>query len=92
MDEAATVEGVELVEPVRIEAGCVVRGGRIGPNVTLEAGSVVERSELRDCVVGPEARLVDVRLHDSMVGGSADVQNVSGSIRVTDHSVVLGEG
>lgn len=92
VDQNATVEDAEIVAPVRIEAGVVVRGGRIGPNVTLEAGATVEQSELRDCVVGPEAQLARVRLHDSMVGGHADVRGVSGSIRVTDHSVVHGEG
>lgn len=92
VDQNATVEDAEIVAPVRIEVGVVVRGGRIGPNVTLEAGATVEQSELRDCVVGPEAQLARVRLHDSMVGGHADVRGVSGSIRVTDHSVVHGEG
>lgn len=91
VDPDARVTDAEVVEPVRIEAGVVVRGGRIGPNVTLEAGTVVESSELRDCVVGPGARLERVRLHDSMVGGHADVRDVAGSLRVTDHSVVLGE-
>ncbi len=91
VDAAATVEGAEIVEPVRIEAGVTVRGGTIGPNVTIEAGTVADHCELRDCVVGPEARLEAVRLHDSMVGGYADVRHVSGSMRVTDHSVVHGE-
>ncbi|MDE3002337.1 MAG: sugar phosphate nucleotidyltransferase [Gemmatimonadota bacterium] len=91
VDPDATVEGAEIIEPVRIEPGVVVRGGRIGPNVTLEAETVVQDSELKDCVVGPQARLERVRLHDSMVGGNADVRDVTGSMRVTDHSVVHGE-
>lgn len=92
VDAAAEVEGAEIVDPVRIESGVVIRGGRIGPNVTLEAGTVVEASELRDTVVGPGARLERVRLRESMVGGHADVRDVHGSMRVTDHSVVHGEG
>ncbi|MDG2283401.1 MAG: sugar phosphate nucleotidyltransferase, partial [Longimicrobiales bacterium] len=92
VDPDATVEGAEIIEPVRIEPGVVVRGGRIGPNVTLEAETVVQDSELKDCVVGPQAYLERVKLHDSMVGGSADVRDVTGSMRITDHSVVHGEG
>lgn len=90
--EGATITDAEIVEPVRIEAGCVVRGGTIGPNVTLEAGCVVENSTLRDTVVGPEARLRGVRLHDSIVGGHAQLSDVQGVLLVTDHSVVTGEG
>ncbi len=87
---SAVVEGAEIVEPVRLEEGVVVKGGRIGPNVTLEKGTRAERCELRDTVVGPHATLVDARLTDSLVGGHAVIRGVSGSMLVTDHSVVEG--
>jgi glucose-1-phosphate thymidylyltransferase len=84
----ATVEGAEIVEPVRLEEGVTVRGGTIGPNVTLERGARAENCELRNCVVGPEAALTDARLRDSLVGGHAVVRGLTGSLFVTDHSVV----
>jgi glucose-1-phosphate thymidylyltransferase len=89
-DPTAKVEGAEIVQPVRLEANVTVRGGRIGPNVTLEAGTTAERCELRDTVVGPHAVLEDARLHDSIVGGYSRVSSTSGSLLVTDHSVVAG--
>lgn len=91
IDPTAAVEGAEVVEPVRIEARVQVRGGRIGPNVTLEAGTVVEDSELQHVVVGPKARLERVKLSGSIVGGHADVRDISGQMLVTDHSVVHGK-
>lgn len=91
IDPGATVEDVEIVEPVRIEAGVVVKGGRIGPNVTLERGTRVSDSELRHTVVGPEASLEAARLHDSIVGGHAMISGVSGSLLVADDSVVAGD-
>ena len=91
IDEAATVEGVEIVDPVRIEAGAVVRGGRIGPNVTIEAGSTLEECWIEHSVVGQDAVLVRVRLHDSIIGGHAALSDVSGSLLVADHSVVTGD-
>ncbi|GMV08204.1 MAG: glucose-1-phosphate thymidylyltransferase [Gemmatimonadota bacterium] len=87
---SATVEHAEIVEPVRIEDDVVVRGGRIGPNVTLERGARAEECELQDCVVGPDATLVQARLRHSLVGGHAVVKHVSGTLLVTDHSVVEG--
>ena len=42
VDASAVVEGAEIVEPVRIEAGVEVRGGRIGPDVTLEQQCIGE--------------------------------------------------
>jgi glucose-1-phosphate thymidylyltransferase len=90
LDPTATVEGCEVVEPVRLEAGTVVRGGRIGPNVTLEAGTRVEDSDLAHTVVGPEARIERSGIRDSLIGGHAHISDVSGTLLVTDHSVVAG--
>jgi len=90
IDAGATVEGTEIVEPVRIEAGVTVQGGRIGPNVTLEAGTHVENSEIEHTVVGPKARIRNSRLRESIVGGHADISHVAGTLLVTDHSVVAG--
>jgi glucose-1-phosphate thymidylyltransferase len=90
VDPAAVVEGAEIVEPVRIEAGVTVRGGRIGPNVTLERGTTAEDCHIENTVVGPGATLRSARLHDSIIGGHAQVTSVAGSLSVTDHSVVAG--
>jgi glucose-1-phosphate thymidylyltransferase len=90
VDSAATVERALVVPPVRFEAGVVVKGGRIGPNVTLEQGTRVEDCELRDTIVGPGAVLVNASLHDSLIGAEAVVRNFAGTLLVTDNSVVEG--
>jgi|AP45_3_1055517.scaffolds.fasta_scaffold00103_29 glucose-1-phosphate thymidylyltransferase len=90
VDPGATVEDAEIQEPVRIEAGAVVRGGRIGPNVTLESGASALNCELEHTVVGPDARLQRSRLHHSIVGAHSRVCDAAGSLLVTDHSVVEG--
>jgi glucose-1-phosphate thymidylyltransferase len=90
IDPSASIEKAEIVKPVRIEAGVKIRGGRIGPNVTLEEGTVATDCEIRDTVVGPRAVLERARMHDSIVGGYAQVSDASGTLLVTDHSVVSG--
>ena len=79
-----------VVEPVYIEDGVTVTDSTVGPNVSLSAGAVVERSELRDTIVGPQTRVTDCRLHDSVVGESAVLDGLTGSANVGDHSVVRG--
>lgn len=88
VDSSADVGDAEIVEPVRIEAGVTVRGGRIGPNVTLEEGVTVENSTLEHAVVGAGATLRGVSLTHSMIGAHAEITGASGSMRVTDHSMV----
>lgn len=90
VDATATVEGAEIVEPVRIEAGVQIRGGRIGPDVTLEAGTRVENSQIRNSVIGANAVLENVDLRDSLVGARAVLRGMTGTLSVTDDSVVRG--
>ena len=90
VDPAATVEDAQIHEPVRIEAGAVVRGGRIGPNVTLESGASALNCELEHTVVGADAKLERSRLRQSIIGGHSTVRDAFGSLLVTDHSVIDG--
>jgi glucose-1-phosphate thymidylyltransferase len=93
VDEDATVEGAEIVEPVRIEAGAVVRGGRIGPNVTVERGALLTDARLEDTLVGAEAELEGVELRHSLIGARATVRGVRGTVSLAADSVVRsGEG
>lgn len=91
IDPSATVENAEIVEPVRMEAGVRVRGGRIGPNVTLEEGASVEGCEIAHSVVGAHAVLGHSRIRDSIIGAHARVSRSAGTFLVTDHSVVAGQ-
>ena len=90
VDASATVEGAEIVEPVRIEAGVQVRGGRIGPDVTLEAGARLVNSNVRNSVIGAGTVLEDVDLYDSIVGARVVVKRMAGTLSISDDSVVEG--
>jgi glucose-1-phosphate thymidylyltransferase len=90
VDPSAVVEGAEIVEPVRIEAGVEIRGGRIGPHVTLEQGVRAEGCRIENSVVGPHAVIEGSTLSDSIVGGHARISGFSGSLSVTDDSLVDG--
>ena len=88
--EKSRVERAEIVQPVRIDEDVVVRGGSVGPNVTLEKGVRVIDSVLRDTIVGECARIESSRLADSLVGANALVKGFQGSLNVADHSEVVG--
>jgi glucose-1-phosphate thymidylyltransferase len=88
IDPGATVEDSEIIEPVRIEAGTVVRSCTIGPNVTLEAGASVVGSTVRDSIVGAGASIESSRLQGSLVGAGASVRGFGGRLSVMDHAEV----
>jgi hypothetical protein len=58
--------------------------------VSIGAGSVIERSRVRDTIVGEGARVVSSEINDSLVGDGAVVESFDGSVSVSDHSEVHG--
>jgi glucose-1-phosphate thymidylyltransferase len=72
--------GVTIREPVYIEDGVTLKDSVIGPNVSLGAGSVVERSTLENSIVGRRVRVADCTISGSVVGND----------QVLHHSKLLG--
>jgi glucose-1-phosphate thymidylyltransferase len=83
--------GVRTKAPVRIEEGVTLENVELGPNVTVEAGSVVRNTKLRDTLVGRNSEIEGSKLHGSLIGADVKVRNVTGAISVTDHSELLGD-
>lgn len=83
-----TVKDAKVIEPVRIEAGAVVEGSTIGPNVVIGAGTSVRGSTLRDTIVGEKGTLDGCTLHDSMLGDRVTVEGVSGAVTLGDDAEV----
>ena len=83
-------DGCTIVDPVYVEAGVTLRRSRIGPNVTLGAGSVVEDSDLRNTLVGEKAKILRSVLHNSLIGDEVHVEGVRGELTIGDHSEVRG--
>jgi glucose-1-phosphate thymidylyltransferase len=79
---------VTIVDPVYIEDGVTLAGSRIGPNVSVSAGSAIEGSELRDTIIGAKSRVSRSVLVNSMIGDEAIVDGVKGEVTVGDHSEV----
>jgi glucose-1-phosphate thymidylyltransferase len=82
-------DGVKVIDPVYIEDGVTLTGHTtIGPNVTLEAGTTVENSQLRDTIIGRKAKVRNSSLRNSFVGDEAVIDGVRGELTVADHSEV----
>jgi glucose-1-phosphate thymidylyltransferase len=91
VDKQAKVDGAEIVEPVRIEEGAQISGGRVGPNVTIGRGSKITNSTLRDVIIGHDSKISDSELHDSLVGNHVDLRGIKGVISLADHAEVTTE-
>jgi glucose-1-phosphate thymidylyltransferase len=77
---------VKILEPVYIEDGVTIKRSTIGPNVSINAGSVIEDSMLRDTIVGAKTKIIKSQLHDSLIGDEVVLEGFTGDATVGDHS------
>lgn len=84
----AGIDPAQIVDPVYIENGVKIANSRVGPNVSIGAGTVIERSVLRDTIIGEKSRIVGSTLSDSLIGDEATVEGMRGRVTIADHSEV----
>ncbi len=77
-----------IVDPVYIEDGVTLRKSRIGPNVSIGAGSTLEDAEVSHSIIGKNSTITRSVLVNSLVGDEAVVEGVRGEVTVGDHSEV----
>jgi glucose-1-phosphate thymidylyltransferase len=82
--------GVTLHQPVLIEDNVTIERSVIGPNVTIERGSVIRDSELAHTMVGQQCELSGIRLRQSVLGNSVILRDIKGSVSLGDHCEVVG--
>jgi len=83
--------GVTITDPVYFEDGVSIERSEIGPNVNLEAGTVVRDSQLKHCIVGAKSSIISSTLHHSMLGERVLLNGFKGSASLGDDCEVNGE-
>jgi glucose-1-phosphate thymidylyltransferase len=83
-----SADGSKIFDPVYIEDDVTIRNSRIGPNVSLGAGTTVDGAVLKDTIVGSRTRIIRSTLSNSLVGDEAVIEGVKGEVTVSDHSEV----
>jgi glucose-1-phosphate thymidylyltransferase len=76
----------EIVEPCHIEEGVVIERSTVGPNVAVEAGTVIRDSTVRDAIIGGRCRIERSQLRQAMLGDNVVIEGFSGSLSVGSHS------
>jgi glucose-1-phosphate thymidylyltransferase len=77
-----------IIDPVYIEDNVTLKKSKIGPNVSIGAGSVLDGAEVSHSIVGSNAKITKSVLRNSLVGDDTVVEGVKGEVTVGDHSEV----
>lgn len=81
-------EQTTIHPPVFIGEGVTIKGSEIGPNVSVEAGTEIHNSTIKDSIIQKNALLKECILHDSTIGAEAEAEGLRGVVHIGDHSVV----
>lgn len=81
-------EGTTAHPPVYFGEGVEISGSEIGPNVSVEAGTVIKNSTIKNSIIQKNAKLDGCTLDRSTIGNHAEAVNATGSIHIGDHSVL----
>lgn len=81
---------VRLVEPVLIEEGCTLARCTIGPNVSIDAGTVIRDSAIADAIIGRDCTIERAKLTHAMLGDSVQVRDFTGSGTLGSHTEIVG--
>jgi glucose-1-phosphate thymidylyltransferase len=84
----AGIDRSMIVDPVYIEDGVTITNARVGPNVSIGAGTVIERSTLQDTIVGSRSRILGSELKGSLIGDEVVVEGVKGEVTLGDHAEI----
>jgi glucose-1-phosphate thymidylyltransferase len=82
------IDRSQVIEPVYIEDGVKIENSKVGPNVSLGAGTIVEHATIRDTIAGAGCRIVRSMLRNSLIGDEVLVAGVDGEVTLGDHSEV----
>lgn len=77
-----------IVEPVYIEDNVTLRKSKVGPNVSIGAGTVVDGSEISNSIIGSKAKVTASVLRNSLVGDEVVIEGLRGEVTIGDHAEV----
>jgi glucose-1-phosphate thymidylyltransferase len=77
-----------IIDPVYIEDNVTLKKSKIGPNVSIGAGSVLDGASISHSIVGANAKITKSVLKNSLVGDDTVVEGVNGEVTLGDNSEV----
>ncbi|MEX0994604.1 MAG: sugar phosphate nucleotidyltransferase, partial [Balneolaceae bacterium] len=77
-----------LQPPLYIGDGVEISGSKIGPNVSIESGSIIKDCSISNTIIQHNATIRACDLKESTIGNHIVIEGHKGMIHLGDHSVV----
>lgn len=77
-----------IIPPVHIDEGVMLEGSIVGPHVSIENEAVIQRSIIRNSIIGRGARVEGANLDGSLLGNWTVVKGYPTALNIGDSSTV----
>lgn len=77
-----------FIEPVHVEKGVVLKDSVVGPNVSIAAGSTIERSILRNSIINKDTVVRNMVLTGTILGDAVHLSSTERRMNIGDHSLI----
>lgn len=84
--DKASIESSEIIEPVYLGDGAVIKNSKIGPNVSIGKGCKIEGATISDSLIQNNTVIEDVTLTNSMIGNYVKLKGNPKSVSLGDYS------
>jgi glucose-1-phosphate thymidylyltransferase len=66
----------------------ILKNSTVGPSVTVGENSLIEKSSIKNSIIGNEVKIVNSNIFDSVVGDGSEIINVKGKFIVGSNSLI----
>ncbi|MFX0170371.1 MAG: sugar phosphate nucleotidyltransferase [Candidatus Hodarchaeota archaeon] len=77
-----------IIEPVVIQSDCYISNSVIGPYVSIDRGTIIERSIISNSIIGIHSHIENAGIADSLIGDKVRFIGQLYDLNVGDHSKV----
>jgi len=91
-NELSSIEGeldnTVVISPVAIQEDNHISNSIIGPYVSIDKGTIVEKSIISYSIVGSGSRIYNTNIHDSLIGDKVELVGKGYDLNIGDYSKV----
>jgi len=77
-----------IIPPVAIAENCMIINSIIGPYVSIDKGTHIERSIISSSIIGAHTAIKNASIHDSLVGDEVELKGGLTDLDIGDHSKI----
>ncbi len=82
----ADIQNSEIIEPCFIAEGAVIRNSKIGPLVSVGAGTIIDNSTIKNTIIQENSEVLNATLDNSMIGNKAYFDGKFTTVSIGDFS------